>query len=82
MVAGLTLTIIGSASFIGGIILTTGGGTETGFYGGLLMAGGGAGMLIPGVVHWTRGARTRKPCTRNSQSLYIPSGKVGIGYRF
>jgi len=74
--AGRTLTILGSAMLIGGIIVlssademyynsTT---TSSGTYEegdpkaalGILMIAGGVGMTVPGVILWTKGAKKYK----------------------
>ncbi len=50
---------------------------------GQALFGIGVGMIVPGVLVWTKGAKTQKKyIEKNSQSLYIPSGKIGVGYRF
>lgn len=50
---------------------------------GQALFGLGVGMIVPGVLVWTRGVKThRRYLEKNSQSLYIPAGKVGVGYRF
>lgn len=51
--------------------------------GGQLLVGAGIGMIVPGVMVWIHGAsKFRKHVEKNAQALYIPAGKLGLGYRF
>lgn len=74
--AGRTLTILGGAMFIGGIIVFSGADenyyttvqTNNGSYNegdpqaalGILMIAGGVGMTVPGIILWTKGAKKYK----------------------
>ncbi|MGC3944974.1 MAG: hypothetical protein QM762_10735 [Chryseolinea sp.] len=51
--------------------------------GGQLLVGIGCGMIVPGVMVWIHGAsQYRKHIEKTTQALYIPAGKLGLGYRF
>lgn len=53
--------------------------------GGQLLVGIGVGMIVPGVMVWIHGAsKFRKHLDKmeKNTALYIPVGKVGLGYRF
>jgi len=51
--------------------------------GGQLLVGMGVGMMVPGIMVWIHGAsQHRKYVEKSTQALYIPAGKLGIGYQF
>jgi hypothetical protein len=54
--------------------------------GGQLLVGVGVGMIVPGVMVWIHGAsKYRKYVEKNAEKnagIYIPAGKLGLGYRF
>lgn len=51
--------------------------------GGQLLVGIGVGMMVPGIMVWIHGAsQHRKYIEKGTQALYVPAGKLGIGYRF
>ena len=97
MKVGKILTCFGTALVITGILVynnrdpnyTTQGtygttyGDDPHEAGGQLLVGIGTGMIVPGVMVWIHGAsKYRKHIEKSTQAVYIPAGKLGIGYRF
>jgi hypothetical protein len=97
MKVGKVLTGIGAGLVIGGIIVYNNSdpnysthntygttyGDDPHEAGGQLLVGIGVGMMVPGIMVWIHGAsQHRKYVEKNGQALYIPAGKMGIGYRF
>jgi len=97
MKVGKVLTALGTVSVISGILVYNNRdpdyythGTYGTVYGddpheegGQLLVGIGVGMIVPGVMVWIHGAsKFRKYEEKNMQALYIPAGKLGLGYRF
>lgn len=94
---GKTLTAIGATMIIAGILVYDNRQPESysnGYYtttttddpnvvGGQMLVGIGSGLLVPGVLVWIHGASIyRRNIDKEAQGLYIPAGKLGIGYRF
>ncbi|HTF17632.1 MAG TPA: hypothetical protein VK658_06140 [Chryseolinea sp.] len=54
--------------------------------GGQMLVGIGVGMIVPGVMVWIHGAskfhKHQEKMEKNAQGLYVPAGKLGLGYRF
>jgi hypothetical protein len=85
---GRTLTILGSAMLIGGIIVYSGAdeGYYTSYYGtngsyeegdpqaavGILMIVGGAGMTVPGIIFWSKGSKKYK--------RYLEQQNASVGF--
>lgn len=98
MKVGKTLTILGAAAVVGGILVynnrdpyySTKGTYGTTYdedphiAGGQLLVGIGTGMIVPGVMVWIHGAKKFRKYEekQRTQALYIPGGKVGLGYLF
>ena len=95
---GRTLTIIGGAMLIGGIIVynnadenyynsyTTSNGTYT--EGdpqaalGVLMIMGGAGMTVPGIIFWSKGSKKYKRYLEREAAVNIKGTGLSLSYRF
>jgi hypothetical protein len=97
MKVGQVLTAFGAISVISGILVynnadpnyythgTYGNtyGEDPHIAGGQLLVGAGIGLIVPGVMVWIHGAsKFRKYEEKTTQALYIPGGKLGLGYRF
>lgn len=98
MKVGKTLTVLGAAAVIGGILVynnrdpnySTKGTYGTTYdadpheAGGQLLVGIGTGMIVPGVMVWIHGAKKFRKYEekQRTQALYIPAGKVGLAYLF
>ena len=55
--------------------------------GGQLLVGAGIGMIVPGVLVWIHGGSKfrkyiEKEAQKNAKGMYIPAGKLGLGYKF
>ncbi|MBL7856158.1 MAG: hypothetical protein JNM57_00600 [Cyclobacteriaceae bacterium] len=92
---GSTLTVIGGALFIGGIILTSQGSTEYDPYTGYEVADEklalgvtmlvvGTGMLVPGIIFWSKGAKKYNRYMEQQQSLSfkVRGPALSLAYRF
>jgi hypothetical protein len=98
---GRTLTILGAGLFVGGIVMVSNADeayynttyNSSGSYEegdpkgavGVLMMTGGAGMMVPGIIFWSKGAKKYKSSLQeNSQnaSLRLRGNGVSIRYRF
>jgi len=98
---GRTLTIVGSGLLVGGIIVFASADekyytSQQTQYGtqeegdpkallGLLMITGGAGMTVPGIILWSKGAKKFNNYIeqdRESLSLNLSVTKVGVSYHF
>lgn len=95
---GRTLTILGSAMFIGGIILVSNaestyytyqssnyGDTEEGDPKGalgVLMMVGGTGMIVPGIILWSKGAKKYNRYLEKEKSASIQWKGNGLTYQF
>jgi hypothetical protein len=98
MKIGKGLTIGGGVLLVGGIILASQADayyytSSTGPYGtqeegdpkgalGVLMIVGGTGMIIPGVILWTKGSKKLKAYQQRMVSLGVGNRGVGISYNF
>jgi hypothetical protein len=96
--AGRTMTIIGVPLFIGGLIVfnnadenyynsvTTSSGTYT--EGdpqaavGILMTVGGAGLSIPGIILWSKGAKKYKRHLEREAAFKFNGSTLSLSYRF
>jgi len=96
---GRTLTIIGSVLFVGGIVMvataddlyyettysssgTTEEGDPQGAFGAVMIAGG-TGMIIPGIIFWSKGSKKYKAhLSEQGASLGIKSTGLVLSYRF
>lgn len=96
---GRTLTIGGGILFIGGVIMMNSAdelyytSTQT-QYGtvsegdpkgalGILMSIGGAGMMVPGIIFWSKGAKKyKRHLERQSVSFKVGGSGVGLCYLF
>ncbi|MDH4092764.1 MAG: hypothetical protein OEV74_15865 [Cyclobacteriaceae bacterium] len=95
---GRTLTVIGGAMLIGGIIVYNNADktfyntyqTSTGTYNegdpqaalGVLMIMGGTGMTIPGIILWTKGAKKYNRYLERETALSIKGPGLSVRYRF
>ena len=95
MKSGKTLTILGSAFLIGGIVVLANADEmyySTGTNGtegdpkaalGILMVSGGLGMTIPGIILWSKGSKKYKAYqAEQSASFNIKGAGVALKYRF
>lgn len=94
---GATLTIIGSAMLVTGIIVYSNadqndvrtyqsGGTyyevnDNEVYGQALI-GIGAGMAVPGIIFWSKGAKKYKRYLERQAAFNIQPGRLSLSYRF
>jgi hypothetical protein len=98
---GRTLTILGTGLFVGGIVVLSNADetyynttySSNGSYEegdpqaavGVLMMTGGAGMMIPGIIFWSKGARKYKVSLQEQSpnaSLHVRGNGLAIRYRF
>ena len=95
---GRLLTLIGVPLFIGGIVvintaedtyynsLTTSSGTytdgETQAAAGALMTVAGAGLAIPGIIFWTKGAKKYKRHMEREAAFNFNGRGLSLSYRF
>jgi len=95
---GRMLTLIGVPLFIGGIIVlnnadesyynsvTTSSGTYTEgdpqAAAGILMIGVGAGLTVPGVIFWTKGAKKYKRHMEREAAFNFSGKGLSLSYRF
>ena len=93
---GRLLTLIGVPLFIGGIVVintaddtyynSTSSGTytdgETQAAGGALMTVAGAGLAIPGVIFWTKGAKKYKRHMEREAAFNFNGKGISLRYRF
>lgn len=95
---GRMLTIIGGAMLIGGIIVYSNADlnyynsytTSTGTYTegdpqaalGVLMIAGGAGMTVPGIIFWSKGAKKYKRHLEREAAFNFRGRDVSLTYRF
>lgn len=95
---GRVLTIIGGAMLIGGIVVfnnadsdyynsyTTSSGTYT--EGdpqaalGVLMIAGGAGMTVPGIIFWSKGAKKYNRHLEREAAFNFRGSSISLSYRF
>ncbi|MEJ1238501.1 hypothetical protein WBG78_10240 [Chryseolinea sp. T2] len=97
MKVGKILTCVGTATVITGLLVynnrdpnySTQGTYGTTYNddphesGGQLLVAAGVGMIVPGVMVWIHGSnKFRKHVEKSTQAVYIPAGKLGLGYRF
>jgi hypothetical protein len=96
--AGRLMTIIGAPLFIGGLIVFNNademyynaGTTSSGTYSegdpqaalGALMIVGGAGLTIPGVILWTKGAKKYKRHLEREAAFNFKGTSLSLNYRF
>jgi hypothetical protein len=98
---GRTLTILGAGLFVGGIAVyssadspgytktyTSNGSYEQGdpkaAYG-ILMITGGAGMMVPGIIFWSKGSKKYKAAAKGDvpvASVHLRRNGVGVRYSF
>ena len=94
---GRTLTVIGGAMLIGGIIVFNNADrnyntyqTSTGTYNegdpqaalGALMIVGGTGMVIPGIILWSKGSKKYNRYLERETALSIKGQGISLSYRF
>lgn len=97
---GRTLTILGIGFIAGGIAMVsqaeetyyTSNYSSNGSYEegdpqgafGVLMITGGAGMMVPGIIFWSKGAKKYNAAIRESEaaSVHLKSNGLAIRYRF
>jgi hypothetical protein len=95
---GRTLTLIGGAMLIGGIIVYSNADenyystvqTSSGTYTegdpkaavGVLMIGGGTGMAVPGIIFWTKGAKTFKRHMEKQAAFRFNGNGLSLSYNF
>lgn len=94
---GATLTVIGSVMLLTGVIVYTNadqndvrtyqsGGTyyvvnDNEVYGEALI-GIGAGMAVPGIIFWSKGAKKYKRYLEREAAFHIQPGRLSLSYRF
>lgn len=95
---GRTLTLIGGAMLIGGIVVfnnadddyynsyTTSNGTytegDTQAALGVLMIMGGAGMTVPGIIFWSKGSKKYNRYLEREAAFNINQNGLSLSYRF
>ncbi len=93
---GSTLTVAGAALFLGGIIVISGAdktsyyNSSTGLYDydpqlglGALMITGGVGMMVPGIIFWTKGAKKYNRYLENLEGSVTTNGTgLAINIKF
>lgn len=97
---GRTLTILGAGFLVGGIAMVsqaeetyyTTNYSSNGSYEegdpqgavGVVMITGGVGMMVPGIIFWSKGAKKYNAAIRDSEaaSVHLQSNGVAIRYRF
>ena len=93
---GSTLTVAGAALFLGGVIMISDAdkntyyNSSTGLYEsdpkltlGVLMVTGGVGMMVPGIIFWSKGAKRYNRYLENLQGTINTNGAgVTINFKF
>jgi len=91
---GRTLTIIGSAMLIGGIIVYNNADLAYDYYTqtdykeqqkaalGVLMIMGGTGMTVPGIIFWSKGSKKYKRHLEREAAFNFQGTGISVSYRF
>ena len=91
---GRTLTIIGGAMLIGGIIVYNNADLAYDYYTqtdykeqqqaalGVLMIMGGTGMTVPGIIFWSKGSKKYKRHLEREAAFNFQGTGLSLSYRF
>jgi hypothetical protein len=85
LVAGIVLVATADEQYYNSYTTSYGGTYEEGdpqFALGLVMAIGGVGMTIPGIILWSKGSKRYKAYQQRESALEINPSNLGLRYRF